>query len=455
MHPDELSASFHACLAELVSFDGATDNHLGHDSGRIAIRCGTDGLVAARNTAVQAFLAGGADWLLWTDTDMGFAPDALARLMAVANPDTHPIVGALCFSSRQVAHDGMHGFRTAPLPTILHWRETDAGKHFTALQTYPINTVVRCNATGSAFILIHRSVFEAIGAGWYDRVSTEHGLLGEDVSFCTRAGAKQIAVHVHTGVRTTHLKPQWVAEPDYWQHFLAPPAIQEVAVIVPVLGRPEHADLFMASLRASSGLATAYVVADRADEKVVTAWKIAGAQVLCGDEEQVGGQGPVARTFAQKINLGYRQTSEPWLFMVGSDVRFWPGWLDHAQHVATTFAADVIGTNDLGSQRVRDGEHSPHLLIRRSYADKVGASWDGPDQVCHEGYRHWYVDDEIVTAAKARGVWEMAPGSIVEHLHPLFDKAPDDEVYRLGQSHAEADRERFEQRVRKYLQVRP
>jgi hypothetical protein len=76
----------------------------------------------------------------------------------------------------------------------------------------------------------------------------------------------------------------------------------------------------------------------------------------------------------------------------------------------------------------------------------VGASWDGPKVVAHEGYRHNFVDDEIVTAAKQRGVWQMALGSVVEHLHPVFGKAEDDEVYQLGKSCWEADWELFKQR---------
>ncbi len=78
------------------------------------------------------------------------------------------------------------------------------------------------------------------------------------------------------------------------------------------------------------------------------------------------------------------------------------------------------------------GEHATHLLIRRSYIDEHGASWDGPKLVCHEGYRHNYVDDEIVMAAKTRGQWAMALGSFVEHLHPLWEKGEDDATYELG-----------------------
>jgi hypothetical protein len=341
----------------------------------------------------------------------------------------------------------MSGYRVRPLPTIMDWRECDDGlKRFWSSPLYPVNTVVQVAATGSAFILIHRSAFEKVtqkhGATWYNRTpGTDGKLLGEDVSFCVRAWDSGVPVHVHTGVRTTHYKSYWLSESDHWRAYNPPPATEEVAVVVPVMKRPQNAEPFMRSLRASTGLARAYAVADRDDEETVAAWKTAGAEVLFGDDEQVDGEGPVATTFAQRVNLAYRggTRGEPWLFLVGDDVRFHPGWLDHAQHVAATLSAHVVGTNDLGNPRVMAGDHATHLLIRRSYVAEVGASWEGPGVLANEAYYHWFVDDEIVTAAKQRGVWQMALGSVVEHNHPLWGKADDDEVYQLGQKHVEDD----------------
>jgi hypothetical protein len=189
-------------------------------------------------------------------------------------------------------------------------------------------------------------------------------------------------------------------------------------------------------------LATVYAVADLTDTETRDAWEAAGATLLNYRDLD----GPPG-TFAQKVNIGYRKTGEPWLFLVGDDVRFRAGWLDQAQHVAKSTGASVVGTNDLGSPRVIAGEHATHVLISREYIDEQGASWDGPGVVAHEGYRHWFVDDEIVTAAVQRGVWAMAGESIVEHLHPLYGKADVDEVYVLGQSHAGQDRETFKQRL--------
>lgn len=441
-------ATFDDCRERMLAFDR---NNLGlfcHERGRVSTRSGTDGLVAARNSVVRAFLDGPADWLLWVDSDMGFDEDAPYRLLQVADPVERPIVGGLCFVNREYAHDGMMGFRTRPVPTLYDWREdTDGVPKFLSNPMYPVNALVRTAATGSAFVLIHRSVFERMAqtaegdpkfGEWYDRIRGHDGKhLGEDVSFCARAGLLDIPVFVYTGVRTTHFKNIWLGEADHWFRYVAPQATEQTAVIVPTLGRPQNADPFMTSLRASTGLATAYAVCDADDPQSVEAWSAAGAQVIVDN----------AVTFARKVNLGYAKTSEPWLFLVGDDVRFHAAWLDHAQHVADVLQADVVGTNDLGNPRVMRGEHATHMLIRRSYVDAVGGSWDGPGVVAHEGYRHWSVDDELVTAAKQRGVWQMALGSVVEHNHPLWGKGKDDPTYRIGPAHAEADRALFESRL--------
>lgn len=213
----------------------------------------------------------------------------------------------------------------------------------------------------------------------------------------------------------------------------------DVDVLVPVMHRPQNAAPFMESLRASGADVHVWAIVNHEDPDTCKAWIDAGGFVLETDTV----------TFAAKVNYAYRHTNSPWIFLVGDDVAFHPGWL------ATALAAagsqyNVIGTNDLGTMRVQRGEHATHMLVRRSYIDTVGASWDGPGVVCHEGFAHWYVDDEIVTAAKQRHVWVSATTSIVEHRHPYFGKATMDDVYVLGQANAQRDWVVFADRKRQF-----
>jgi hypothetical protein len=114
------------------------------------------------------------------------------------------------------------------------------------------------------------------------------------------------------------------------------------------------------------------------------------------------------------------------------------------------YSAKVIGSNDLANPRVMRGEHATHWMIARDYIDEVGASWDGPGVVAHEGYKHWFCDDEIATAARLRGVFQMALAAEIEHLHPITGKRETDEVYQRNDRHATADRMVFERRLKKY-----
>jgi hypothetical protein len=214
--------SWHRSLIEMMGYDSQASKRVMR-GGFIAIRHGTDGLVEARNKAVRSFLdEHQADWLWWVDTDMGFKPDTVDRLFEAADPVERPIVGGLCFAQREDGPDGYGGHRFTVSPTVYDWAQVDGQYGWVVRWRYPSNTLTRVGGTGSACILIHRSVFEKIeaehGPVWYDRVpnATTGQLIGEDLSFCLRAGALQIPIYVHTGVGTTHFKPIWIGEEDYW-----------------------------------------------------------------------------------------------------------------------------------------------------------------------------------------------------------------------------------------------
>lgn len=211
-----------------------------------------------------------------------------------------------------------------------------------------------------------------------------------------------------------------------------------VDIIVPVVGRPWAAAPFMASLGFEPRVRVV-AVTESADEASARAWLEQGATVLIGE----------ARTFAEKVNAAYAAGSSEWLLLVGDDVRFTPGWLEAALAAADD-TGHVIGTNEPHSRRVRSGLHSCHPMIRRSYVDQVGASWDGPGVVCHEGYGHQFVDDEIVVAAKRREAWRFADDAVLEHLHPVHGMGVEDDTYRRGRRTAIADRRLFMERRERY-----
>lgn len=224
-----------------------------------------------------------------------------------------------------------------------------------------------------------------------------------------------------------------------------------VDVIVPVLGRPQRAHPFMRSIRRTVSEDAGRVLALYSpwDAETGRAWRKAGAQVaLC---ESAPG------SFSQKGNDGYRRCGlsapAPWLLFVGDDVEFHDGWLQAALTVAEATGADVVGTNDLGERD--DAENAVHPLIRRSYIDERGASWDGPGVVFHEGYRHHFTDAELSHVSRERDVWAAAPDAVVEHLHWRWEKAPLDETYEVGRRDLASDRALFYDRCDAHAVIPP
>lgn len=133
-------------------------------------------------------------------------------------------------------------------------------------------------------------------------------------------------------------------------------------------------------------------------------------------------------TWPQRINAGYRSTTEPYILTGADDLLFHEGWLDAAMTVMRHIDG-VLAVNDLHNTA------GVHYLISRNYVDTMGGCIGEPGMVCHEGYAHAYVDDEIRATARFHGRWGgVVADSIVEHLHPGANKAPTDEVYRIGES---------------------
>lgn len=209
------------------------------------------------------------------------------------------------------------------------------------------------------------------------------------------------------------------------------PETDAVAVLVPVLSRPENVKPLVESFNAANdGSAELFFVIDPDDEAELLAIQAAHAKFLVSDR---------GSTFAQKINSGFEQTLQPWIFVCGDDVRFHDGWVAAARKLSDRY--DVIGTNDHpdgnGNPRVAAGVHADHFFVRRAYVDRWGGCL-GPG-VLSEKYRHFFCDIETVELAKARRVFSPCLTSLVEHMHPDLGKADVDDVYLKGWAEKEHD----------------
>lgn len=223
----------------------------------------------------------------------------------------------------------------------------------------------------------------------------------------------------------------------------------DIAVIVPVLARPQNVQPLVNSLTGSCDARQVRIVfvATATDTDEIRAIQRAGFEPLFRHE-------PAARgDYAAKMNIGFRWSLEPLLLLGADDLRFHEGWAEavirYAQENPTV---GVIGTDDLGNPMVKRGQHSTHPVVRRSYIADPGGSYDEPGVVYHEGYHHQSVDVELVELAKHRGAWGFCAAAKVEHLHPFWRKSEQDPTYAksLDSRNAREDQRLFEARRKQW-----
>jgi len=188
----------------------------------------------------------------------------------------------------------------------------------------------------------------------------------------------------------------------------------------------------MDSVAAATPGAELLFLADPDDEPELEALEAEGADYLTYS----GG-------FAGKMNYGVRQTDRNHIFLGADDLHWHPGWYERATSRLTA-TTQIVGVNDLCSERVQLGNHATHFLVTREYA--LLPLLDGQEGPFSTAYHHWYCDDELVATAKHHDAIAFATDSIVEHFHPQVGKGEDDATYVLGRSRKHEDRRMFQKR---------
>lgn len=206
-----------------------------------------------------------------------------------------------------------------------------------------------------------------------------------------------------------------------------------LAILVPVLARPQNVAPLLESIRSSTPEPHRVLFlcdpGDRAEQDAIAAesgWMLSP-----------GGN------YAAKIRAGVDATDEPLVFLGADDLRFRPGWLQAAR-ARMTGRVQVVGVNDL-IPRPHRPQHATHFLLTREAATMP--CLDGSPGPMYGGYDGWYPDDELIATATKRRMYAYAEDSRIEHRHPMIDSSLDDETYRKGRSTARLDGKRFARRM--------
>lgn len=172
-------------------------------------------LTSQRNEGIQRMRG---DWILYIDDDMVWSPDAVGRLVEAREEHDLDILGGLCFR------------RSEPYAPTLYMRESPTSGGYNFLERWAEDEIVEVDATGAAFLLIHKRVFEMIAGGpmppYEHRVREGgpppnyfrwEGTLGEDLRFCQDAKAAGARIWVHTGIPIGHVTERTIGHRDFLQ----------------------------------------------------------------------------------------------------------------------------------------------------------------------------------------------------------------------------------------------
>lgn len=269
--------------------------------------------------------------LLWIDDDMVFTPDALRRLLA----HDLAIVGGLC-----------HGRRAPHYAPILCHKQANSALGYTYQHDYP-QGLVTVDATGGAFILVKREVYEEIerrfptpGEGPY----TNRGC-GEDISFCERAAECGYKTVVDTTLEIGHIAEVVVDAAFARRNRLAEfapwfPPVEGVAPGAPVASiviptwnqKPELLRAAVESALLQTAPVEVIVVDNGSDVPVKMADILVGDTPWAGDErirllrlEHNVGPWPA-------LNLGARAMRTDWFCWLSSDDTFKPTKVERQLH---------------------------------------------------------------------------------------------------------------------------
>lgn len=215
----EWAACFGLSWADMLLRDQAGSQRIIRENGQYFRKvAGTMGVAAGRNEIVSAFLKSDAEWLFMIDTDMGFAPDTVDRMIDSAECNNVPVLGALCFAQKldpQVTPGDFNATRLRIQPTLYSYVEIEetGERGFRPINKYLRDRFQQVAGTGAACLLMHREALEAVGSDPFMPITDPQAggngtprTFSEDLSFCIRVQAVDLEMGVDTSIKTTHYK---------------------------------------------------------------------------------------------------------------------------------------------------------------------------------------------------------------------------------------------------------
>jgi hypothetical protein len=159
------------------------------------------------------------EWLLWVDSDVVISPEKFKLLWDNKDAKERPILTGVYFTTDTPEEPLM-----IPMPTVFNFTDgEDGGFGLSRVHPLPKNELIKVDAAGMGFVLMHRSVVERIRAVLPDaQLFMEMGrgakFIGEDIYFFALCNQVEIPLYCHTGATAPHMK-RFSFDEHYYQAF--------------------------------------------------------------------------------------------------------------------------------------------------------------------------------------------------------------------------------------------
>ena len=164
-----------------------------------------------------------SDWLLWVDSDVVISPETFRLLWDNKDAKERPLVSGVYFTTDNPEEPLM-----IPMPTVFSFTNKGDGTFGLArMHPLPKNQLIKVDAAGFGFILMHRSIVEKVKAVAPDgQMFMEMGrgtkFIGEDIFFFALCDKAEVPLHCHTGALAPHMK-RFSFDEHYYNAFFGKP----------------------------------------------------------------------------------------------------------------------------------------------------------------------------------------------------------------------------------------
>jgi hypothetical protein len=164
-----------------------------------------------------------SDWLLWVDSDVVISPETFRLLWDNKDAKERPLVSGVYFTTDNPEEPLM-----IPMPTVFSFTNKGDGTFgLSRVHPLPENKLIKVDAAGFGFILMHRSIVKKVKAVAPDgQMFMEMGrgtkFIGEDIFFFALCDKAEVPLHCHTGALAPHMK-RFSFDKHYYNAFFGKP----------------------------------------------------------------------------------------------------------------------------------------------------------------------------------------------------------------------------------------